>query len=87
MRSNKGASRFMLIKIFVLRFFNSEFYSQIKKTIEIIDNELHNRTQPHMHVSLETIWNVFYVATDKMEYTLSSLKYTQKDLIGVRDNF
>lgn len=49
-------------------FFNAEFYNQIRQTVALPDNQLPNKTQPHVDISLQTLWNVLCVATGNHQY-------------------
>ena len=47
--------------------FNKEFYQFIKQTINLPENRRPNKTQPHIDISLKTLWNVICVATGKQQ--------------------
>lgn len=49
-------------------FFNPDLYKRVKQRIDIPDNMQPNRSQPHIKVSLETVWNILCVVTNKEEY-------------------
>lgn len=44
-------------------FFNEDFYNVIRKSVELPSNKYPNKTQPHVTISLKTLWNVLCTAT------------------------
>lgn len=44
-------------------FFNKEFYDMVRSIMELPDNKYPNKTQPHIEISLKTLWNVLCTAT------------------------
>ena len=43
-------------------FFNKEFYNRIRNHVELPDNKYPNKSQPHVTISLKTLWNVLCTA-------------------------
>ncbi len=48
--------------------FNGEFYQFIKQTVDLPDNRLPNKSQPHVNMSLKMLWDVICAATGKTQY-------------------
>ena len=48
----------------IIAFFNADFYNQIRMRVPLPDNQRPNKTQPHVIISLQTLWNVICAATD-----------------------
>lgn len=51
-------------------FFNKEFYNQINKIIQLPENTRPNKTQPHVTLTTEELWNVICVATGELQHIL-----------------
>lgn len=49
-------------------FFNPDFYKAINAYIDLPENEKVYRSQPHMNLTFEQVWNVICVATGKKQY-------------------
>ena len=49
-------------------FFNSDFCDYIRKSITLPENRYPSKTQPHMNISLNKLWNVICTATGKKDY-------------------
>ncbi len=49
-------------------FFNPDLYQELRKRIDIPDNQQPNRSQPHVKISLEHLWNIICVLTRKEQY-------------------
>ena len=49
-------------------FFNTDFYNQIRMRVPLPDNQRPNKTQPHVTISLQTLWNVICAATGNHQY-------------------
>ena len=49
----------------IAAFFNADFYNQIRMRVPLPDNQRPNKTQPHVTISLQTLWNVICAATGK----------------------
>lgn len=52
----------------IAAFFNKGFYDQINTVIELPENRLPNKTQPHVTLTVEQLWNVICVAVGKKQY-------------------
>lgn len=48
-------------------FFNQFFYDEVRRTVPLMDNERPKKSQPHIHMSLEQLWNVVCIATNKQD--------------------
>ena len=48
-------------------FFNRYFYEEVSQKVQLRDNERPEKTQPHLHISLEQFWNIICVATGNLE--------------------
>ena len=47
-------------------FLNREIYNNIKSQLhDLLENELPNKSQPHISVDLKTMWNMLCVLTNK----------------------
>ena len=64
--------------------FSDNFYAFIKQSLDIPENQKAYRAQPHMDLSLATLWNVICVATGKKQYIVQSDTVTLKDNDKVR---
>lgn len=49
-------------------FFNSDFCDYIRKSVTLPENRYPSKTQPHMNISLNKLWNVICTATGKKDY-------------------
>ena len=48
-------------------FFNKAFYDEINNVIELPENRLPKKTQPHVTLTTEELWNVVCVAVGKTQ--------------------
>jgi hypothetical protein len=51
-------------------FFNPDFYSALRKSVNLPENQKLYRSQPHMNITLEKLWDVMCATTGKTEYML-----------------
>lgn len=49
-------------------FFNAKFCDYIRESVTLPENKHPNKSQPHMTISLNKLWNVICAATGKMEF-------------------
>lgn len=54
-------------KMNIHAFFNQDFYNDVRRKVSLMDNERPKKTQPHIHMSLEQLWNVICVATNNID--------------------
>ena len=51
-------------------FFNHEIYVMVKSIIELPDNDLPNKSQEHVYITLEKLWNVMCIIVNKKDKLL-----------------
>ncbi len=59
-------------------FFNPDLYAELRKKIDIPDNQKAYRSQPHVRISLEHLWNIMCVLTHKEQYRLDESKMIER---------
>jgi len=59
-------------------FFNPDLYKIISAKVDLPGNQKAYRSQPHMNISLEKLWDVICALTGKNEYMISPLKIVNK---------
>ncbi len=67
-------------------FFNPDLYKVIEEKVDLPGNEKSYRSQPHMDISIEKMWDVMCALTDKMKYIVGrSRKPIVKKIIAPTD--